>query len=165
MSQCQLTRVTPSSADHPHAAEPYSPDEGKCNLPRALVVSIVRLESKVERHCVLGVRQYAAIWTRQEESVSTRSGSLEDFHGEVAPACLVLSGGGGPGVSSVWFPAAAAVVRGGVGCGCACGGRRGSWARHWPVAGEIRRRAGHAGRGDCHCGCLLGATGKSGSHR
>lgn len=97
------------------------------------------------------------LWTRQEESVATASGLLEDFHGEVAPACLVLSGGG-PGVSTVWFPAAAAVVRGGVGCGRECGGRRGSRARHWPVAGEIRRRAG---RGDCHRGCWLGGLEKA----
>lgn len=96
------------------------------------------------------------LWTRQEESVATASGLLEDFHGEVAPACLVLSGGG-PGVSTVWFPAAAAVVRGGVGCGRECGGRRGSRARHWPVEGEIRRRAG---RGDCHRGCWLGDSKK-----
>lgn len=150
MSRCQLTRVAPSSADHPHAAEPYPPDEGKGNRPCALVVSVVRLESKVERHCVLREGKYAATWTRQDGSVYG-GGLLEDFHGEVAPACLVLSGGG-PGVSSVWLPAAA-VVWGGVGCGRACGGGRRCRARHWPVAGEIRR---WAGRGDCHGGCWLG---------
>lgn len=76
----QLTRVAPSSADHSHAAEPYSSDEGKCNLPCALVVSIVRLESKVERHCVLRVEKYAAIRTRQEEPAFTGRCLLEDSH-------------------------------------------------------------------------------------
>lgn len=69
MSRCQLTRVAPSSADHPHAAEPYPPDERKGNRPCAVVVSVVRLESKVERHCVLREGKYAATWTRQDGSV------------------------------------------------------------------------------------------------
>lgn len=69
MSRCQLTRVAPSSADHPHAAEPYPPDEGKGNRPCTVVVSVVRLESKVERHCVLREGKYAATWTRQDGSV------------------------------------------------------------------------------------------------
>lgn len=55
-----LTRVAPPSADHPHAAEPYPPDQCERNLACALVVAVVRLERKVERHGELRVRQDAA---------------------------------------------------------------------------------------------------------
>lgn len=57
----QLTRVTPSGTDHPHAAEPYSLDKCECDLACTLVVAVVRLEREVELYCVLRVGQDAAI--------------------------------------------------------------------------------------------------------
>lgn len=94
--------------------------------------------------------------TRQGAGGTARGDLLEHRHRELSPARLILSALG-PRVSGVWRPVQAVLVRGRR-AGCARGG--GAGCGHWPVGRKGGRSGGHAGRGDCHGGCLLRRLGK-----